>query len=142
VTSAPSKWWWLLLLTYPVSGLALGLLDPALGRAAQQLGTRPGMATAVTVNLLLPLVAVALGLAHGRVGRAWLGALAMTLGLSAGLAAWYPPRVLNWSPAGPLGVVPPVLVGALLGYAFLGTAAALVARAWPRPSASNGTPPV
>jgi hypothetical protein len=135
-----SKWWWLVLLAYPVSGLALGLADPVLGRLASQLGTKPGMATAVSVNLLLPLVAVVLGLAHGRVGRAWLGAAAMTLGLVAGLAARYAGGGGDWSLAGVLGAVRPVLVLAGLGYGVLGTIAALVVRARHRPEATGEAP--
>jgi hypothetical protein len=38
--------WWAVLPAYLVGGLVLGLADPLLGRAAQQLGFRPGLATA------------------------------------------------------------------------------------------------
>jgi hypothetical protein len=128
---------WLILLAYPASGMALGLADPWLGRLAQQLGTKPGAATAVSVNLLLPLVAVGLGLAGARVGRAWMGAGAMALGLVAGLALRYPPGVPDWSPVPLLRSVPPVLVAAAFGYAALGTVAALVGRALRRPRLSG-----
>jgi hypothetical protein len=126
----PSKWWWLILLAYAGSGLALGLGDPALGQVAQQLGVKPGVGTAVTVNALLPLAAVVLGLAHARLASVWVGALAMTLGLIAGLVFWYPPAVVDWSPVGLLGSVPPVLYAAFLGYGVLGTVAVLTTRAW------------
>ncbi len=129
MTRQVAKYWWLVLLAYPVVGLLLGLADAALGRVAQQLGLKPGVATAVTVNGLLPLVAVALALAHGRVGVAWVGATALTLGLIAGLAVCYSAGVRDWSPAGVLAAVPPVLVAAWLGYAVLGTIAVLVVRA-------------
>jgi hypothetical protein len=134
---ASSKSGWLILLAYPASGLALGLADPWLGRLAQQLGTKPGAATAVSVNLLLPLVAVGLGLAGAHVGRAWVGAVAMALGLAAGLALCYPPRGPDWSPVALLRSVPPVLVAAAFGYAALGTVAALVGRALRRPRLSG-----
>jgi hypothetical protein len=124
-----AKYRWLVVLAYPISGLVLGLADPALGRVAQQLGAKPGAATAVSVNLLLPLVAVALGLAHPRVRNVWLGAAAITFGFILGLAVQYPAGVQDWSPTGVLNSVPPVLVAAAFGYAVLGTIAAFARQA-------------
>jgi hypothetical protein len=112
---------WLLVLAYPASGLLLGLADPVLGRLAQSVGTRPGVATAVSVNLLLPLTAAILGVLYARLPAVWLGAVAMTLGLGAGLAVQY------GLPTG----IPPVLVAATLGYAAIGTIAALLRRLRP-----------
>jgi hypothetical protein len=127
-------------LAYPAVGLVLGLADPWLGQVARQLGTKPGVATAVTVNLLLPLTAVVLGLARPRLGSACLGAVTMWLGLVAGLAAQYG-GILNWTPAGLLAAVRPVLVLALVGYVLLGTLAVLAVRTWHTLRVSNGTPP-
>jgi hypothetical protein len=121
------KYRWLLLAAYPATGLVLGLADPLLGRLARQLGTKPGVATAVSVNLLLPLAAVLLGIASARLRGAWLGAVTMTLGLGVGLAVQYHSG-LEWSPTALPGAVPPVLVAAAVGYAVLGTVAVLVAR--------------
>jgi hypothetical protein len=124
---------WLVLAAYPALGLALGLSDPWLGWVAQLMGAKPGVATAVSVNLLLPLAAVALGFVLAHVPSAWLGAAAMTLGFVAGLAVQYPAGVRDWSPAGVISSIPPVLFAAALGYAVLGTLAAYVAqtRGWP-----------
>jgi hypothetical protein len=122
----------LLLPAYPAWGLALGLADPWLGQLPQQAGWKAGWATAVSVNLLLPLAAVGLGLAHARIVAALLGAAAMTLGLIAGLAVQYSAALRAGSVLGVLGSIPPVLVAACLGYAVLGTAAAMVRRAWER----------
>ena len=130
MTRVCPKYWWLTLWTYPVLGLALGLADPWLGRVAQQLGTKPGVATAVSVNLLLPLAAGGLGLVAARLGSAWLGAATMTLGFGVGLAICYVPAIPAWSFAGLLRAIPPVLLVAALGYAVLGTLAVLVGRAW------------
>src|SRR5437588_8505653 len=110
---------WLVLAAYPVLGLLLGLADPPLGRLAQQLGTKPGAATAITVNLLLPLAAVALGIMHARLVSAWLGAVLMAAGLVIGLAAQYHGGGVS-SPVELLSAVPPVLVAAAAGYAVLG----------------------
>jgi hypothetical protein len=121
MTRHPSASRWLLLAAYPVVGLALGLADPALGQLAQQLGTKPGAATAVRVNLLLPLAAVTLSPAVVRLWSAWLGAGTLTLGFLAGLALCYPARIPDGSLAEFLRLVPPTLVATALGYAVLGT---------------------
>ncbi len=126
MTAAIASPRWLILAAYPLLGLALGLADPGLGHLAQKWGVNPGVATAVSVNVLLPLAAVALGLAHARLGFAWLGAAAMTLGLILGLAVNYGQ---NWSFTGVLRSVPPVLVVAAFGYAILGSVAAVALRA-------------
>jgi hypothetical protein len=135
MTAVSSKYGWLVVPAYPACGLVLGLADPFLGQLAQQAGTRPGVATAVSVNLLLPLAAVALGLACPRLTGVWLGAAAMTLGFLAGLAVRYPGGIPDWSLAGILGAVPPVLVAAALGYGVLGTVAALFV--WARRRAAS-----
>jgi hypothetical protein len=124
-----TKYWWLILVAYPACGLMLGFADPILGHLVRQLGIKPGVATAVSVNLLLSLAALALALAHNRLWAAWFGAATMTFGFLEGLAACYPARVREWSPLGILSSVPPVLVAAGLGYAILGTVAVLIGRA-------------
>jgi hypothetical protein len=125
------KFRWLVVAAYPALGLLLGLADSLLGRLAQQLGTRPGVATAVSVNLLLPLAAVALGIAYPRVGSVLLGAVSMTFGLVVGLAVNYHGGK-EWSPIAVLTAIPPVLVAAAIGYAVLGTMAALVTMRYER----------
>jgi hypothetical protein len=140
VTRNPSASRWLLLAAYPVVGLALGLADPALGQLAQQLGTKPGAATAVSVNLLLPLAAVILSLAVVRLWSAWFGACTLTLGFLAGLALRYPTRIPDGSLAEFLRSVPPILVAAALGYAGLGTLAVLTRRARCTPHECDGPP--
>jgi hypothetical protein len=132
MATPPTKYRWLILAAYPALGLALGLADPWLGQVAQGLGTKPGAATAVSVNLLLPVAAIMFGFAHARIAVAWLGAEALALGFAAGLAVQYPAGVRDWSVAGVLASIPPVLVIAAFGYAVLGTLAALVAQAHSR----------
>jgi hypothetical protein len=119
---------WFLFPIYLIGGLALGLADPMLGRWAQQLGFRPGVATSASVNVLLPLLTIALGVTHRRVNSALLGAACMTLGFLLGLAIEYPlPR--PWDGALLLRSIPPVLAMAFVGYAILGSLTALLARA-------------
>jgi hypothetical protein len=121
-------------------GLALGLADPTLGQLEQQLGTKPGVATAVSVNLLMPLAAVILSLAVVRLWSAWLGACTLTLGFLAGLALRYPARIPDGSLAEFLRSVPPILVAATLGYAVLGTLAVLARRVRCTPHECDGPP--
>jgi hypothetical protein len=118
---------WLVLPIYVLGGLALGLADDPLRQYVQQFGARPGLATAAIVNLLLPLLAVGLGVVCPRLATAWLGALGMTGAFVLGLALVHPPSQ-PWRVATLLGSVPPVLVVACLGYAILGSVSALVSR--------------
>ena len=119
--------WWLVLPIYLLGGLVLGLADPRLGQAVQQLGIRSGLATAASVNFLLPLLAIGLGIVHRRLTTAWLGAIGMTGAFMLGLAIAYP-QAQPWNAVSLLGAVRPVFVIACLGYAALGSLAVLVVR--------------
>jgi hypothetical protein len=119
---------WTLLPIYLFAGLTLGLADPQLGRWVQQFGFRPGLATAASVNIVLPLVAIGLGVGHRRVSAALLGAACMTFGFLLGLAIEYPPP-RPWDASLILHSIPPVLVMACAGYAVLGTLTAVATRA-------------
>src|SRR5690242_3932925 len=108
------KNWWLVVLVYLLGGLGLGLADPQLRQVMQQLGIKPGVATAINVNLILPLLAIVLGLVHRRLLAACFGAVGMTAAFVLGLAVAYP-RAQPWDAATLLRAVPPVLVIACLG---------------------------
>jgi hypothetical protein len=118
--------WWAVLLLYGFGGLALGLADGPLGQVARQSGLRPGVVTAVSVNLVLPLLAVSLAVSHRRPGAAVVGALAMTAGFLTGLALVHPPQ--GWDAVTLLRAVRPVHVLACAGYAVIGLLTVLVAR--------------
>jgi hypothetical protein len=119
---------WILFPVYVIGGLAPGLADPLVGHWVQQLGFRAGLATAASVNILLPLLAIGLSVAHRRVRNALLGAASMTLGFLLGLAIEYPPP-RPWDVALLLRSIPPVMAMACVVYAVLGTLTALAARA-------------
>ena len=130
MTIVPAKYGWFILGAYCMMGLLLGFLDPWLGQAAQWLGTKPGAATAVSVNIVLPGVALLLGFIYGRMASVWLGALCLTAGFLIGLAWNYATGIRDWSPSAVFQAIPPVLVAATLGYAVLGMLSALAARVW------------
>jgi hypothetical protein len=109
-----------------------------MGRLAQAMGTKPGVATAVSVNVLLPLAAVVLGLVVARMGVALLGAATMTAGFIGGLAFHYGSGLRDATLVGVLGSIPPVLVLATIGYAVLGIGAAVVGRACEKMRRANG----
>jgi hypothetical protein len=119
---------WLILPLYLVAGLAFGLADPLLGRWVQTLGARPGLATAASVNILLPLLAIGLAVTCPRLPLALLGAVGMAGAFAVGLAVMYW-QGRPWDVGTLLRSIPPVLVLACAGYAVLGTMAALITRA-------------
>jgi hypothetical protein len=126
---------------YVIGGLGLGLADRSLGGWVQQFGVRPGLATAVSVNLIMPLLAVGLAARGRSVGVAWFGALGMTAGFVVGLAAAHGPAAW-WDGLALLRAVRPVQVLACLGYGLLGTVTVLAVRAWSDRGAEGGGAPV
>jgi hypothetical protein len=119
---------WFVLPMYPVCGLVLGLLNPLFVKWAEQQGVpKPGVATAISVNILLPALAVGLAVGYPRVWTALVGAVALMAGFALGLAVMHPPAV-PVGVADVLGSVKPVMVLACVGYAVLGVVAALVTR--------------
>jgi hypothetical protein len=124
--------WRVVVPLYLVGGFALGMADPALGRFVHGNGMKPGLATAASVNLVLPLLAVGLAFVSRRLWLAWLGALGMSTAFTLGLAVAYP-HGHRWDPVALLRSVPPVLVAACLGYAVLGTLTILTLRGVRRP---------
>jgi hypothetical protein len=127
-----------ILAAYVLGGFALGLADPALGRVALGLGfAKPGVATAVCVNLLLPLLAIGLAVACPRLATALGGGIGMAGAYTLGLAINYAPPQ-PWDADTLLGSVKPVLVLACVGYVVLGVAAVVVTRIV-KPSDGSGS---
>jgi hypothetical protein len=119
---------WGILPAYVFCGLILGMADGELGRLVQQLGVRPGLATALSVNILLPLAAVALGVVVPLLRTVWVGAVAMSIAYGVGLAISHPPAV-PMNPAALPALVHPILAVACAGYGVVGTCAVLATRA-------------
>jgi hypothetical protein len=124
-----SKKSWVVLPMYPACGLILGLLNPLLGSWVVHLGApKAGFATAISINILMPALALGLAVAYPRVWTALLGAVGMSAAFAVGMLIVHPPA----PPVDVLAVlasVRPVLVLACVGYAVLGTIAVLVTRA-------------
>jgi hypothetical protein len=127
---------WLVMVIYAVGGLTLGLADTALGQVFQQNGMRGGMATAATVNVLLPLLTIVLGVLHPRLIINWLGTVVMTVAYVLGLATLYLPQGAA-NVAAVVAAVPPVIVLAFFAYLILGTAAVVLTRCISRPGSSG-----
>lgn len=120
--------WWVVLGVYVLCGLVLGLADPLLGRAALQVGfAKPGLATAACVNLVLPLLAISLGVLHPRLATALSGGILMGAAYTIGLLINYLPGP-PWDVALLFNPKLAILIMASLGYDVLGTAAALITR--------------
>jgi len=119
--------WWVILPLYVLGGLAFGLADHQLGRWVGEFGMKPGLATAASVNVFLPLLVVGLAVARPKLGTAWFGAIALTLAFIFGLAIVYP-QAHRGDPVALIRAVPPVLVMACLGYAILGTLSVVLTR--------------
>jgi len=120
--------WWVVLAVYVLCGLVLGLADPLFGRAALQLGfAKPGVATAACVNLVLPLLAIGLGVLHPRLATALFGGIIMGVAYTVGLAINYPPGP-PWDVTILFNPKLMILVMACIGYDVLGTAAAVITR--------------
>ncbi|HEV3444881.1 MAG TPA: hypothetical protein VG099_09570 [Gemmataceae bacterium] len=129
---------WLVLAAYLLGGFLPGLADLQFGRCVQALGAKPGVATAISVNLLLPLLAIGLAAVFPRLATVWLGAILSTSAFAAGLAVnYFPPR--PWGIGLLVRSVPPVLVLACLGYGVLGTLVAIGVRALRQRPCSPGT---
>jgi hypothetical protein len=118
---------WCILPVYLIGGLALGLTDHQCGQLVHQLGLKPGLATAVSVNFLMPLLAVGLAAVYPRLVNACLGAIAMTVAFILGLA-FGSLDIGQWNPAAVLHSVKPVMVLACAGYVVLGTLTVSVLR--------------
>ena len=132
---------WLVLVIFAIGGLSLGLADTAFGRVFQQQGVKPGLATATTVNILLPLLTICLGVVHPRLIVNWLGTVVMTIAYVLGLATLYLPQGAA-DVGAVVAAVPPLIVMAFLAYLVLGTAAVVLTHCvsksgtpgWPYPN--------
>jgi hypothetical protein len=120
---------WVVLPMYPLCGLALGLVNPLFGSWVVHLGAiKPGVATAISVNILLPAVALGLAVACPRVWTALVGAVGLSAGFALGVGIMHPPAA-PVTVAAVVGSIRPVMVLACVGYAVVGVVAALVTRA-------------
>jgi len=114
------------LLAYALGGLLLGFCNRPLNMIAMRFGIRAGIGTALTVNALMPLLAIGLAIFHRRVGIAWLGAVTMTLLFHLAMTLVQNRDVTQWTPRTSITSIHPVLVVGCIGYGVLGTIAAII----------------
>jgi len=124
---APDQWR-LTLLLYAVAGLALGLCNRPLNLLAQHIGIRPGLGTALNVNILMTAAVACIACSYPRLWTSWLGALVATGMFYLGMRLVQSPNVATWTAKGTLFGVHPILVAACIGYGAVGSLAALAVR--------------
>jgi hypothetical protein len=115
------------LLAYALGGLLLGFCNRPLNLIAQRYGIRPGIGTALNVNILMPLLVAALAIFHRRAGIAVLGAVIATIMFHLAFTFVQQPHLSEWSARTTIAGIHPILVAACLGYAVIGAIAAVVA---------------
>ena len=118
---------WLVLLAYLCTGAAVGLALPLLRAVATaQLGYR-GFGVALAVNIVMPLLVVALAAAYPRLWIALLGTLVATLGFLICGGQKFPPFGPGWILL-TLRSMRPVLVVACVAYHVLACITVLAVR--------------
>jgi len=126
----PPDRWRAILLAYCLGGLALGLCNRPLNLLALNLGIRPGLGTALDVNILMSVFAVVAAFFYPRIWTAWLGGFLGSAAFYFGMRLVQSPNVTTWSAKGSFLGVHPILVAACLGYGVLGTLTSVTVRPW------------
>lgn len=114
-------------LAYLAIGFAVGVVP--LQQVAAGAGLRPGIGTAVGVNLLLPLSALALAIWRPRHGTAWAGGFLLAVGFFLGAMVRVEPRVWQWTGHLAMKVSHPILIAAAVGCGVVGSVGVLIGRA-------------
>jgi len=95
---------------------------------AAQAGVRPGIGTAIGINLGLPLFAFALAVWRPRYWSAWVGGVLLALGFFLGAMLRVQPQFWLWTPTLALQVSHPILLGAAVGCGVVGMAGVVLRR--------------
>jgi hypothetical protein len=126
----PPERWRAALVVYASTGLALGLCNRPLNLLALHSGVRPGIGTAVNVNLLMPLVAMFGAWFYPRLRTIWFGSIIASGMFYLGMRLVQVPNVTQWSARATLVGIDPILVAACIGYGIVGSVTALILRYW------------
>lgn len=115
------------LAAFLAGGFAVGLVP--LQQVAVGAGLRPGVGTAVGVNIALPLFALGLAIWRPRFAWAWAGGFLLALGFFLGAMVRAEPRVWLWTGNLALNVGHPILIGAAIGCGVVGSVGVVLGRA-------------
>jgi len=114
---------------YLACGFATGVVP--LQQVAAGAGLRPGVGTAVGVNILLPLFALGVAIWRPRHATAWAGGFLLALGFFVGAMVRVEPRAWAWTPNLALHVGHPILIAAAIGCGVVGSFGVFVGK-WAR----------
>jgi hypothetical protein len=120
--------WFLALGAYAIIGMVCG--TGWAERIAETCWGRAGLGTAATINLVLPLAALAIAICHPRVWTAVLGGGLLIAGYVAGVMCCVDRRPWEWTGAMLRDHTQPIEVAAALGYAVVGCFGVLVVSPW------------
>ena len=127
--------WWLVLASYLAAGFVVGIAP--LQHAAANAGLKPGIGTALGVNLGLPLLALGIAVWKPRLWTVWVGGLLLALGFSLGALVRAEPKFWMWTTGLALRMSHPILLGAAIGCGVVGTVGALLVNALRAPAQSD-----
>ncbi len=108
--------------------LGLGWVQDLAGRA----WGRPGLGTAIAVNLLMPLVAMGVSVVYPRARTAAAGGVLITVGWVLARMVWVDWMFWRWNLALLARMTHPLLVPATMGYIVIGIGAAYAVQPWRR----------
>jgi hypothetical protein len=112
---------------YLAGGFAVGLVP--MQQVAAGAGLRPGVGTAVGVNVALPLFALGLAVWRPRFTSVWAGGPLLALGFFLGAMVRAEPRFWLWTGNLALNVGHPILIGAAIGCGVVGSVVVVIRRA-------------
>jgi hypothetical protein len=116
----------LILSGYLAAGIVVGVAP--IQHAAALAGVRPGIGTAIGVNIGLPLLALGMAAWKPYYWTAWIGGFLLAFGFFLGAMFRAEPKFWMWTSGLALQMSHPILVAAAVGCGVVGTIGVLVAR--------------
>jgi hypothetical protein len=120
----PRPLWPLVLGGYLAAGLVVGVAP--LQHAAALAGLRPGIGTAIGVNIGLPLLALCIALWKPYYWTAWIGGFLLAFGFFLGALFRAEPKFWMWTSGLAVHMSHPILIAAAVGCGVVGTVGVLI----------------